>query len=86
MFSANIHAMDGLDGYENANFFKRSFSTHMKESQSNFAKFVGSKFAKASRGGYILQVGLRNFATYDVNGDKSESPKYPFRLVFQPMV
>ena len=41
---------------------------------------MGSKFAQASK--YILQVGLKNHASYDQGGQKVNIEKFPFRIVF----
>lgn len=45
-------------------------------------KLLTAKFAEASK--YILQVGLKDVASYKTNGGKVSKPKYPFRLSFVP--
>jgi hypothetical protein len=45
---------------------------------------LGLKFAQASR--FVLQVGLKNFASYGTDGVEVANPAYPFRLVFVPKV
>lgn len=78
--SANIHAVDGITPYTETNFFMKAFNTHMKEVTD--LKLLTAKFAEASK--YILQVGLKDVASYKTNGGKVSKPKYPFRLSFVP--
>lgn len=43
--SGNIHAMNGVKGWSDPNFFGQAFSNHMKESRAYSIQFLGSLFA-----------------------------------------
>ena len=81
MDSANLVAMEGLDGQESWNFFKNDFSNHIgKGSSSNLP--IKLKFGRYLN--HIQQVGLSNWSTHDHTGTPVANPVFPYRLRFHP--
>lgn len=80
--SGNLVAMYSVDGQPSWNFFENIFSNHIPDPMGSGQKALGSKFATATS--KIGSVGLSDIATYDQNGKKEASPKFPFELIFEP--
>ncbi|CDW84335.1 UNKNOWN [Stylonychia lemnae] len=80
--SGNLVAMYGVNGFDSWNFFKMDFSNHIPDAQGLALTLVAKKFATATP--FVQYVGLSDIATYDQHGKKTDSPKFPFQLVFEP--
>jgi len=80
--SANLVAMNSVDGQQSWNFFKLNFSNHIPRPQGKALLPVAVKFATATRN--IQQVGLSDWAQYGEDGIKISEPVFPYRLRFQP--
>jgi len=79
--SANLLAMESVQGQESWNFFKYNFSNHVPYTGLAFLP-VAIKFSKGSKN--IRQVGLSDWARFEENGTESVNPIFPYRLRFQP--
>jgi hypothetical protein len=82
--SGNLVAMYGVNGFDSWNFFKMDFSNHIPDAQGVALTLVAKKFATATP--FVQYVGLSDIATWDKNGKKTDSPKFPFQLVFEPVM
>jgi len=79
--SANLLAMESVQGQQSWNFFKYNFSNHVPYTGFAFLP-VAIKFSKGSKN--IRQVGLSDWARFYENGTESVNPIFPYRLRFQP--
>jgi len=82
--SGNLVAMYGVNGADSWNFFKMDFSNHIGSAQGVALNLVAKKFATATP--FVQYVGLSDIATYDQFGKKVDAPKFPFQLVFEPLL
>jgi hypothetical protein len=81
--SANLVAMYGVEGQpDDWNFFSHDFTNHIADATSTKLKLVAAKFASATN--YITEVGLRDWANFEANGQQAQARKYPFELKFTP--
>jgi hypothetical protein len=76
--------MYGVNGFDSWNFFKMDFTNHIPDAQGVALTLVAKKFATATP--FVQYVGLSDIATWDQNGKKTDSPKFPFQLVFEPVM
>jgi len=83
--SSNFMSMYSLEGQASFNFFKHDLTNHVPNLSPNASYtlyLLGQKFLTASS--FPTMLGLSDFATYDQSGNQTNSPNFPFRLVFQP--
>mmetsp|Transcript_30912 Transcript_30912/g.46932 ORF Transcript_30912/g.46932 Transcript_30912/m.46932 type:complete len:351 (-) Transcript_30912:98-1150(-) len=88
MYSANVMAMESIDGQESGNFFERDFSNHITEAKLFTRKILERKFARtyAPPG----MVGLSDIASFTEQGSpvcQDEEPcdiVFPYELILKP--
>eukprot|EP00760_Papus_ankaliazontas_P001468 PhM_4_TR10484/c1_g1_i2/m.18827 len=86
--SANMHLMYSLLGQKSFNFFENDLSSHLPMINAKDDTIDPKKvdllntFAKASK--WPCMLGLSDFARYDTLGNKTETPKFPFRVHIHP--
>lgn len=78
--SANLVAMESVDGQKSWNFFKHDFSNHIPKTGFSFLP-VAIKFATATKN--IRQVGLSDWAKRGQDGAEVADPVFPYRLRFR---
>lgn len=84
ILSGNYVALHSLDFGQSWNFFASNLSNHIPPARSGNVqqKIIVKKFQQASN--CAPQVGLSDMARYSQNGQKHESPKFPFKLFLVP--
>merc|ERR1719482_2628422 len=81
--SGNYVALHSLDFGQSWNFFASNLSNHIPPPTSDpKQKIIVKKFNQASN--CPTQVGLSDMARYSQNGNKHDSPKFPFKLFLVP--
>ena len=81
--SANLVAFYSAMGQpDNWNFFANSFYNHADEGKGPGAEAFAKLFGTVTP--YTRLVGLSDFASKDEAGRTVDSPKFPFRLRFEP--
>ena len=81
MDSANLVAMNSLDGQESWNFFKHDFSNHIGPGSITNLPI---KLIFASYAMHIQQVGLSDWSTHGQDRAPANNASFPYRLRFQP--
>jgi len=83
MPSANLVGMFSLKGQKSWNFFKNELYSHATGAIN--PSFIEGRLLKhfETASPWPQQVGMREMATYDENGQQSE-PKFPYRLILRP--
>jgi len=67
-------------------FFKHDLTNHVPDLSSSapyLLRKLREKFAEASD--YPVMIGLSDLALFSDDGTQSETPQFPFRLVFHPV-
>lgn len=75
--SANTVAFWDPTGQKEFDFFTHEMSNHVHTPSDLILKVLSRKFKQASN--CINMVGLREFATYDIDGNEINTPVYPFK-------
>ncbi|EGR29683.1 hypothetical protein IMG5_150790 [Ichthyophthirius multifiliis] len=79
--SANLVAMNSVNGIPSWNFFAEEISNHIGLASGLSLKLLSQKFASATK--QIQTVGLKAFASHDQNGKAVDNVKYPWKLIFR---
>jgi len=83
--SANMFALVSLEGINTDEFFSHNFSNGLAYPNMNLElQVLFEKFTQASN--CPLMVGGSELALYDFDGKKYDEPKFPFQLIFKPLV
>lgn len=80
--SANLVAMNSVDGQKSWNFFENSFTTQIGAANSTPLKLLAAKFAMATK--FIQNAGLSDMAKYDEFGNTILNEVFPQMLTFEP--
>jgi len=84
--SGNVVSMFSLAGQDGFNFFEHDFTNHVPSPNPAWMdtaeKLLLAKFRTAST--WPTMVGLSDLASYDQNGRKQSSPRFPYRLIWHP--
>jgi hypothetical protein len=82
--SANLVAMDSVDGQDSFNIFKYDWTNHIPNPKATALKLLEKKFSEATP--YTGRIGLKTWGQYDQKGQKVEDSKikFPFKLIFRP--
>jgi len=78
--SANFVSLYSIEGIKGYDFFSVDQSNHFQAAGGITAKFM-EKFEQASN--CASKVGLSNSARYNQNGEETEDPRFPYKLVFK---
>lgn len=84
IYSANTISMTTFKGTSSANFFESTFHNHIPKLDKPPFSILAAKFATATK--YCFTLGLKDWADFDVSGNKSSNPEFPFMLSFVPQV
>lgn len=89
MYSANVMAMEGIDGQESGNFFERDFSNHITEAKAFTRQLLTRKFARTYEPPGM--VGLSDVASFTEQGspvcpdeESACDVLFPYELIFKP--
>ncbi|KAJ3097069.1 hypothetical protein HDU97_005302 [Phlyctochytrium planicorne] len=80
--SGNLVSMFSLAGQSDTNFFANKWNTHVSAPPPSL--FTLETAFRTSTRDHTNKIGLSDFATYDKNGIKTTTPKFPFKLTFTP--
>lgn len=87
MPSANLVAMESVDGQDSGNFFERDFTNHIPTPEAFIKKLMAEKFARTSDPPEM--VGLSDIASFDAQGNKVDCDEgnpivFPFEIILKP--